>query len=97
MYFGISWDEVAKYAIASPELETRVAALLNHFADRFLLGTDVVAPPDQATDLSIFHLWDPIFAQLTPEASLAIRKKNYERPFDAARVRVRAWEKEHVR
>jgi len=31
--------------------------------------------------------------QLTPEASLVIRKKNYERLFDAARARIRAWEK----
>jgi predicted TIM-barrel fold metal-dependent hydrolase len=97
VYFDISWDEVAKYAISSPEIEKRVAALFNRFPDRFLFGTDVVAPPDQATDLRVFQLWQPVFAQLTPEASLAIRKGNYEHLFDAARVRVRAWEKEHVK
>ena len=47
--------------------------------------------------MRVFQLWEPIFAKLTPEASLAIRKKNYERLFDAARARVRAWEKEHVK
>jgi predicted TIM-barrel fold metal-dependent hydrolase len=97
VYFDISWDEVAKYAVSSPELEKRVAALFNRFPDRFLFGTDVVAPPDQATDLHVFHLWQPVFAQLKPDTSLAIRKKNYERLFDAARIRVRAWEKEHVK
>jgi hypothetical protein len=97
VYFDISWDEVAKYAVSSPQLEKRVAALFNRFPDRFLFGTDVVAPPDQATDLHVFHLWQPVFAQLTPETSLAIRKTNYERLFDAARIRVRAWEKEHVK
>jgi hypothetical protein len=47
--------------------------------------------------MRVLQLWGPILAKLTPEASLAIRKKNYERLFDAARVRVREWEKEHVK
>jgi hypothetical protein len=34
---------------------------------------------------------------LTPEASLKIRKTNYERIFDAARRKVRAWEKANVK
>ena len=97
LYFDISWDELAKYAIASPEIEEKTAALFNRFPDRFLFGTDVVAQPDHSSAMRVFQLWEPIFAKLTPEASLAIRKKNYERLFDAARARVRAWEKEHVK
>jgi hypothetical protein len=97
VYFDISWDEVAKYAVSSPETIRNVAALFNRYPDRFLFGTDNVAPADQATQLRVFHLWDPVFAQLTPAASLAIRKGNYERLFDAARVRVRAWEAANVR
>jgi hypothetical protein len=97
VYFDISWDEVAKYAVASPQTIRDVTALFNSYPDRFLFGTDNVAPPDQATQLRVFHLWDPIFAQLTPAASLAIRKGNYERLFDAARQRVRAWEAANVR
>ncbi len=96
VYFDISWDEVAKYAIASPEVEKRTAAMFNRHPDRFLFGTDNVAPPDQATQLREFHLWDPILQQLTPAASLAIRKGNYERLFDAARVKVRAWEQANL-
>ena len=75
----------------------KTAALFDRYPDRFLFGTDVVAQPDDSGAMRVFHLWEPIFAKLTPEASLAIRKKNYERLFDAARVRVRAWEKEHVK
>jgi hypothetical protein len=97
VHFDISWDEVAKYAVSSPEIEQATAALFNRFPDRFLFGTDNVAPPDQAAQLRVFHLWDRIFAQLTPEASHAIRLGNYERLFDAARTRVRAWEREHVK
>ena len=98
LYFDISWDELAKYAIVlAGERWKRRAALFNRFPDRFLFGTDVVAQPDDSGAMRVFQLWEPIFAKLTPEASLAIRKKNYERLFDAARVRVRAWEKEHVK
>jgi len=97
VYYDISWDEVAKYAIANAEVEKRVAEMFNSHPDRFLFGTDNVAPQDQATQLRVYHLWDPVWAQLTPEASLKIRKGNYERIFDAARARVRAWEKANVK
>ena len=97
LYFDISWDEVAKYAVASPEIEKRLANLLNKYHDRFLFGTDVVAPKDQDAQLRVFHLWDPVFALLTPEASADIRFRNYERIFDQARIRVRAWEKANVK
>ena len=95
LYFDISWDEVAKYVNSSPEVEKRTADLFNKYPKRFLFGTDVVAPRDQAAVLRVFHLWDRVFAQLAPEASLDIRMKNYERLFDAARRNVRAWEKKN--
>jgi predicted TIM-barrel fold metal-dependent hydrolase len=95
--FDISWDEVAKYAVSSPEAIANTSAMLNKYPDRFLFGTDNVAPADQATQLRVFNMWDPIWAQLTPEASLKVRKGNYERIFDAARVRVRAWEAANVK
>jgi predicted TIM-barrel fold metal-dependent hydrolase len=94
--FDISWDEVAKYAIASPAVEQRVAAMLNAHADRFLFGTDTVAPAGPAPYYAVFDMWAPVFRQLTPEASLKIRKGNYQRLFDEGRRRVRAWEKTHV-
>jgi hypothetical protein len=97
VYFDISWDEVAKYAVASPEAVQQTARMLNQFPDRFLFGTDNVAPQDQQTQLRVFHLWDPVWRLLTPEASFAVRKGNYERLFDEARVRVRAWEAENLR
>jgi hypothetical protein len=96
VYFDISWDEVAKYAISSPESIKSTAETFNRHPDRFLFGTDNVAPPDQATQLRVFSLWDPIWTLLTPDASQKIRKGNYERLFDSARVRVRAWEKANV-
>ena len=90
--FDISWDEVAKYAIASPEAIARVVALLNKYPDRFLFGTDTVAPAGPAPYFAVFDLWAPVWRQLTADVSLKVRKGNYERIFDEGRRRVRAWE-----
>jgi hypothetical protein len=93
----ISWTETAKYILATPETTQRVAQLINRFPDRFLFGTDEVAPKDQQSYLKIYDMYQPLFAQLTPEASEKLRKGNYERLFDEARRRVRAWEKANVK
>jgi hypothetical protein len=95
--FDISWDEVAKYAIATPDSIKRVAAALNTYPDRFLFGTDTVAPPGPAPYYAVFDMWAPIWKQLTPEASAKVRTGNYERIFDDGRHKVRAWEKANVR
>jgi len=39
----------------------------------------------------------PMVGQLTPEASEKLRQGNYERLFDEARRRVRAWEQAHAK
>jgi len=90
--FDISWDEVAKYAVATPESIERVAGMLNKYPDRFLFGTDTVAPSGPAPYYAVFDIWAPIWSLLTPDASLKVRKGNYERIFDEGRRRVRAWE-----
>ena len=94
--FDISWDEVAKYAVASPETIARVAEVINRYPDRFLFGTDTVAPAGPAPYYAVFDLWAPVWKRLTPEASQKVRKGNYERIFDEGRRRVRAWEKANV-
>jgi hypothetical protein len=96
VHFDISWDEVAKYAVATPAATQSFSDVFNRYPDRFLFGTDNVAPVDQATQLRVYDLWAPVWAGLTPEASLKIRKGNYERIFDRARARVRAWERENL-
>jgi hypothetical protein len=95
--FDISWDEVAKYAVASPESIARVVRILNEHPDRFLFGTDTVAPGSAAAYYAVFDLWAPVWSRLTPEASRKVRTGNYERLFDEGRRRVRAWEQAHAR
>jgi hypothetical protein len=96
VFIDLSWDEVAKYIVASPETIAATAALINRHPDRFLFGTDEVAPPDQTAYLKIYRMYEPLFAQLTPMASEMVRKSNYVRLFDEARRRVRAWERANL-
>lgn len=95
VYFDISWDEVAKYIVATPQ-STRIAAdLINRYPDRFLFGTDNVAPKNQESYMKVYYDYDPLWKLLTRDASEKVRKGNYERLFDAARPKVRAWEAAH--
>ena len=96
VYFDISWNEVAKYIVATPE-STRIAAdLINRYPDRFLFGTDDVAPLNQETYLRVYYQYGPLWKLLDNDASEKVRKRNYERIFDAARTKVRAWERAHL-
>ena len=95
IYIDISWTEVAKYVTETPEATANVAAVINKYPDRFLIGTDEVAPNDQASYLRIMDMYKPLFEKLTPEAKQKLLKGNYERLFDAARKKVREWEKKN--
>ncbi len=97
VYFDISWDEVAKYIISSPEVTQRCAALMDKYPDRFLFGTDVVSPPDQKFYMAVYEMYQPLWKALKPETSEKIRKQNYLNLFDGARTKVRAWEKANIK
>jgi hypothetical protein len=95
--FDISWDEVAKYLLETPEATKASAALIDRYPDRILFGTDNVAPPDTETHLAVYRMYEPLWKLLTPEASRKVRLDNFARIFDAAKPRVRAWEKAHAK
>ena len=88
---------MSKYVISSPEATRRTAELLNRHPDRFLFGSDSMAPKTPAAYYATYEMYQPLWRTLTPEASEKVRKGNYERLFDAARKKVRAWEKSNVR
>jgi len=93
VYFDLSWDEVAKYFVRTPETTRAAADLIETHADRFLFGTDEVAPPNQEQYLRVYQEYEPLWKQLSRDAREKVLKGNYERLFDEARRRVRAWEK----
>jgi len=91
--FDISWDEVAKYVVASPESLKMAADTFNRYPDRFLFGTDSLAPKTRDDYLKTYRIYEPLWRALTKEASWKTRRGNYERVFDQAKARVRAWER----
>jgi predicted TIM-barrel fold metal-dependent hydrolase len=92
----ISWDEVAKYIVSSKETVSATAALINKYPDRFLFGTDEVAPADEDKYLKVYRLYEPLFKLLTPAAKKKLLKENFADLFDNARIKVRQWEAAHA-
>ena len=97
LYFDLSWDEVAKYVVASDSSLTAAANMVNRYPDRFLFGTDALSPPDTQSYFRTYNIYRPFFDRLTPSARAQLLRGNYERLFGAARRRVRAWEASHDR
>ncbi len=92
VYFDISWDEVAKYLVATPESTRITADLINRYPDRFLFGTDEVAPQNQEQYLKVYFQYQPLWKLLDEKTREKVLKGNYERIFDGSRRKVRAWE-----
>ncbi len=97
VYFDISWNEVAKYIVLSPESTRVTADLINRYPDRFLFGTDEVAPSNQEQYLRVYYQYQPLWNLLDATAREKVCKGNYERLFDEARRQVRAWENTQAR
>ena len=74
-YVDISWTELAKYVVATPEATAAMADLINRYPDRFLFGTDEVAPTDQGSYLKAFDMYQPMFARLTPDAKQKVAER----------------------
>ena len=97
VHFDISGDETAKYIVASPEVTRRTVELLDRYPDRFLFGSDTVAPASPEKYFAVFEMYEPLWSGLAPETSRKVRMGNYERLFDRARQDVRAWENANAR
>ena len=96
VHIDLSWEEAAKYIMSCAESVSATAALINKYPDRFLMGTDEVAPASQEQYLKVYYIYGPLFKLLTPEAKNKLLKGNYERLFNAARKKVRQWEVAHI-
>ncbi|MFZ1320332.1 MAG: amidohydrolase family protein [Ignavibacteria bacterium] len=90
--FDISWDEVAKYIVRNDTTVKAVAELMEKYPDRFLFGTDVVSPSGIDKPLAVYDMYEPLWKVLTPETAEKVKKGNYLRLFDNARIKVREWE-----
>lgn len=60
--------------------------------DRFLFGTDTVAPKTQADYLKAYDAYQKLWDRLDAGTAAKVKSANFERIFDTARKKVRAWE-----
>jgi hypothetical protein len=97
LYFDISWDEVAKWIDYTDKSLETTARIITKYPDRFLFGTDNVAPSKQEQETRVYHLYDRLWKAVGPEVTYKVSKGNYIRLFDDARTRVRAWEKANIK
>lgn len=93
----ISWDLVARYVTENKQSLAEWSELINAHPDRFLLGTDAVAPKNQDALLKTYRDYAPLWKRLDAKAAELVKKGNYERIFDAAAGKVRAWEAKNRR
>jgi hypothetical protein len=96
LHIDISWDETAKYVTASPETVTATANLIEKYPDRFLFGSDVVAPKSIDSPMAVYNAYESLWNALRPETVRKVALENYERIFDEGRRRVRAWERANI-
>jgi len=97
VHFDISWDEVAKWITADEQTLQAWARLLNEYPDRFLWGSDSVAPKSQADYVKTFDVYQQLWERLDPQTAAKVKSQNYERLFDDARRKVREWEAQHAK
>jgi len=95
VHFDLSWNETAKYIVSTQQSVDVVADLISRHPDRFMFGTDEVAPTNQSDYLRVFRDYEPLWSKLSPHARDLVLRGNYERIFDEARHRVRRWERLH--
>jgi hypothetical protein len=70
--------------------------MLNKHPERFLFGTDTVAPKDANAYFAVYDMWKPVFDLVDKPALDKVLKGNYVRIFDQGRMNVRAWERAHT-
>ena len=94
VHFDISWDEVAKYVVASPEATAQDGRDPQQVPGRgFCSAPTRWRRPGRRRTSRCSSMYAPLWKALTPEASRQVRIGNYERLFDEGRRRVREWER----
>jgi len=93
--FDLSWDEIAKYIVQDEQTTRAWSELIMAYPDRFLFGTDAVAPENGEKYLGSYNDYQPLWDSLDEKTSFMVRMENYERIFGVSSKNVRAWEKKN--
>jgi predicted TIM-barrel fold metal-dependent hydrolase len=86
----IAWDEVAKYIVRNSETISQWSQIICKYQDRFLYGSDLIAPRD-ARYIKTFNHYKPLLDILPADVAQAVVYDNALALFDYARKRVNEW------
>jgi hypothetical protein len=91
LHVDISWSQVASQ-LTQPHAIDRWAAMIEKNPDRFLIGSDALAPASPAQWEQTFTIYRQLVDKLSPEARHKLLNGNYQRVFVDARQKVREFE-----
>ena len=82
LYFDFAWDETAKWLHYYDKSLAKTAEIIREYPDRFLFGTDNVAPDKQEKQLYVYHFYDRLWKLVGEEVTYKVSFGNYEKLFD---------------
>ena len=92
VHIDLSWSVVADRLIANKETLEQWIALVEAFPQRFIFGSDALAPADAGRWNQTYAKYSDLLQALTPACRHQVCLANYHRIFVAARSKVRAFE-----
>lgn len=93
VHIDLSWSVVAERLTQSPETQVEWVSLISDHPDRFLFGSDALAPVDRNTWNKTYASYNGLLMSLPDAVRSKLLHGNYQRLFVDARKRVRAYEK----
>lgn len=93
VHVDLSWGVVAERLTQSPQTQAEWTALIVDHPQRFLFGSDALAPADRDAWNKTYASYASLLASLPDGVRHQVLRGNYERVFVRARSRVRAFEK----
>ena len=92
IHIDLSWSVVAERLVADKDTLAQWVALVEAFPQRFLFGSDALAPVDAGRWNQTYAKYEDLLQALTPACRQQVCLDNYQRLFVAARRKVRAFE-----
>lgn len=92
VHIDLSWSVVAERLTQSPEIQAEWVSLIKEHPERFLFGSDALAPPDRDAWNKTYASYNGLLMSLPDAVRSQLLHRNYQRLFVDARKRVRSYE-----
>ena len=93
VHVDLSWSVVAERLTQSPETQVEWVSLIKDHPERFLFGSDALAPEDRGAWNKTYASYNGLLSSLPDAVRSQLLHGNYQRLFVDARKRVRSYEK----